>query len=216
MKIQAAVIALSIISQSLWGQLQTGDIFLGGSVSFQHSGKVSSLTLVNGLPSTQFSVSPSIGYALSPRAAIGGRLGYSFQKSSFLYSSSDTIMPFAIGKTYSNTISADFFVRYYTEVMKKAGFIIQSGIGGSYWKTRNKFGDVLYTSSTYSVNLQVSPMVYYFVNDRFCLEAGFGGLGVYYTGQVNDANQGTVKIDFSLHNSLSFAFIYFLGKGSSD
>ncbi len=135
-----------------------GNTFITGAVGYTS-------TTVDNEKVSGFTISPSVGYFVSPNVALGAKLGYTNGKSE--------------EGSYEETLdlfTAGVFARYYW--MPASKFSVFAELGADY---RNTTADDNTPNSTkYKANgfgLQLAPGMNYFLNNNFALEAKVGILG---------------------------------------
>ncbi len=184
------VIFLCLISPLLLqAQIEKGRFFLSGNIEGQFNRNKSTFTtiIINGNDLEQidmeventinrFNFSPQIGYIFSDHLAGGIQFSflYALQKNDFsenvnlqLINSQQQLQQFVIGP----------FLRYYTPLTDKAGFLFDLSLGYGLGKETQEEDNTEVTSTditTFQAN--VNPTFYYFVTPSLALEASIGGL----------------------------------------
>lgn len=227
MKIQTAMLALCLLTQPLWSQLQRGSLFLGGNFYFQYDSNDPQLNMpISGNDSrTLFSTTASVGVALSPTMALGLGVQYYRESSinSFVLVVPQPSGPFISNKAIYNRWSFRPFIRHYISFAEKAGFFMEAELVGGIGRFKTPMDGFPIDADFYYLGFNLRPAFYFFANDHFCLEAGMGSLSLLHTIMANAQNEfGTgegdsaTSIGIKLSESLGFSFRYFFGKGNSD
>ena len=145
-----------LVANLCHGQIQKGDVLIGGSFQIITSTFEDSRN-------TGFSLAPRAGFFLSDRTSLGPILGYSYT------SRKDNTI--GVESDYNtNTFTFGAYMRNYKPISEKFFFFLQSGI---VYGT----GNVALTSTTFDeegdqtlFEVSVSPGLAYFVNDRISLD----------------------------------------------
>lgn len=172
-------------SNSTDGGFAKGDLFLTGSfgISSEKTGDDKS---------NSFTVAPSLGYFVSDKIAIGGRISYTSEKAES--ENVDTQDLTALG------ISG--FARYYWTPANKFSIFGEAEV--SYVSAENNLTNVKGSG----FGLGIAPGVSYFLSSNFAIEASWGLLG-YNTFEVDGAQDSTNTFDLGLDlNDLRFGLIY--------
>ena len=175
MKKTLSIFPLLLIYFGVNAQLEQGNVSLGGSFSFStrniYDDNPSGDVNIN---SNGFSFRPRIGYLVSDRAIFG--LGFE------VYTHSNDIQENSLTRKYNTTsFSVEPFYRYYFSVGDKFGLFLHSAVSYGFSKTKNSETNDLGTSETAITGrrfgLGVWPGINYFINNKWAVEAGFGGIG---------------------------------------
>lgn len=173
----------------LQAQIEKGRFFLSGNIEGQFNRSKSLFTTVvfvdNDLEQValeaettinRFNFSPQIGYIFSKHLAGGIQFSYLYalQKNDFsenvniqLISSQQQQQQFVIGP----------FLRYYTPLTDKAGFLFDLSLGYGLGKETQEEDNTEVTSADITTfQASVNPTFYYFVTPSLALEASIGGL----------------------------------------
>lgn len=198
-------------------QFTKGDKFIGGSVSIGHQDGPSSSTTTSTINS--ISLSPSLGFLVSEKFALGGQLGFSSFKNSYQYS-----VPYLDNQgnysfrtvTFnqkSNVYSAGFFALRYFTISERFIFALTGNL--SYSRKNNSdpnynttTGVPLYIkNNSYSVGVSISPSLIFFPSNNWGISAGLGSVGYSYgysltferSSNAFDLNYGSFHLGFSYY-----------------
>jgi outer membrane protein len=164
------------------GGFANGDAFISGGFGFGSS-------KTGDAKENSFTITPSVGFFVTPNIALGGKLGYvSRTKDNGTIENKD------------NTFSVGVFGRYYTTPASK--FSIFGELGVEY-QTRT-IGDDVKDSKDLKVNgfgIELAPGVSYFLSKSFALEAKWGILG--YNTAKADVEGAKANNDFNIGLDLS-------------
>lgn len=144
-----------------------------------------------------FTISPSVGYFVSPNIAVGAKLGYTNTKEeegSF--------------EATTDIFTAGLFGRYYW--MPQSKFSIFAELGADY---RNITADSNVPNFTeYKANgfgVQLAPGMNYFLNSNFALEAKIGVLGYSSDKPDYDGAEATENFNIGLNlNDITLGLVY--------
>lgn len=147
-------------------QVQKGNFLVGGNV-----GVSTSSDKVDGTDdketSTNFNISPKVGYALSDKWMVGVFVGANFGTGKDVSGTTTT-------ETKTNMITPGIFVRNYHNLgASKVAIFGEANV--SYGFGSNKTNDTK-TATINTIKANVVPGIAYFVTKRFMLEGVFGGL----------------------------------------
>jgi len=146
MKKPILLIALLFMSTLAFGQIQKGDVRLGGSLSLSKS------DFNNGSDAKSFAISPQASLFLSETTSLGLALGYSSRE---------------INGQDSNLFTYGAFARFYRNMGEKFYLYLQPGItlgtGDSNGTDLSTFG------------FSVTPGIAYFLSDKIALDMNVGG-----------------------------------------
>ena len=182
MKLLTSFIAIFFV---LSFEVANGQLFVGGSVGFNTSG---GSTETNGVTvdhqtNTNFSFSPSVGYFLTDKFAVGGSLSLLTNR---------VVTP---GNTETVDVQRTFgispFVRYYAYRLNKFS-IFGTGYLGLGWNTqKSTTGPITTTDPTTTMfRFGVTPSVSYDLTDKISLEAGINLLSMGYNYNTSKASNG--------------------------
>ena len=144
-----------LMTSAAFGQIQKGDVRIGGNLSISKSENP-------GFEANRFSLNPNASFFISEQTSLGITLGFSNQKTNNGGTEQKTDQ-FAYG----------VFARFYKSMGDKFYVYLQPGITLA-------DGDVNGTDfSSFSFN--VTPGLAYFVSEKIALEMGLGGF--FYTSQ---------------------------------
>jgi len=180
-------------------QFERGQTFLGGSLS----GSLATTTYNYNPPSkdvvNQLSVSPSFGYFLNSKIALGAGIGYSTSWQDY---ESQNSQP---QTSSSHNFSISLFARDYIPVTSSFYIALQGQISFSRGTTNPTFiqqtGQVV-TYPQYNLGATISPIFIFFPSPGWGIEAGVGSIGYNFQRTLPNV---TSTSTFSL-NSGTFAF----------
>lgn len=164
MKKMIVVAVLGLIgTQFANAQVKKGNILLGGTV-----GVTTTSNKTDGVDgkstSTNFGISPKVGYAVSDKWVVGV-----FAETEF-----GTSKNLAGVKTKSNNIAPGIFVRNYHNIGdSKFAFFGEANV--SYGFGSQEVADVK-TAKYNTIEANILPGITYFVTKRFLVEGAFGGI----------------------------------------
>jgi len=173
-----------VAAMSVNAQIESGKLFVGGSLGFGTSGGSTEAsgggtTVTTDKPSSfNFNFIPQVGYMLSENLGVGLGIGYNYYKSSWVdtHNGKDYDM-------YSKTGKFAFspFVRYYKNTGDKAyafgEFALPIGFGSNKtnsWDGSNLVDDDPTKLMSFGVHLSVG--FNYFLNDKCALEAKWAAI----------------------------------------
>lgn len=199
--VMAAVVLFG--TQVAKAQLSKGDVILGGTVnvkttSEKFKGSDDKTTTTN------FGISPKVGYALNPNWVIGV-----FAESNF--GSEKVTKAGKEAKEKTLAITPGVFVRNYHMIgQSKFAFFAEANAGYGFGNTKQD-GTKMSTFNSFNVN--VVPGITYFVTKHFMLEGNFGGLGYAYQQDKTEAtgaklNTSTFDFNFTKKFELGVNFIF--------
>ncbi len=211
MKMKKVLMGLFVIATvAVNAQIETGQVFVGGSFGFGTSGSSNenivggTSTLTDGTSTFSFNILPQVGYMITDNFGAGLGMGYNFLKittpdffdnGANQYDQVDkygtfVIMPFA---RYYKGIADKFFL--FGEFSIPIGF----GNYSSLMWNDNRTGTVDYDGIRKALyfGIDLSLGANYFITDNIALEANFGLFGMNYssTKQTNTDNDGDGNID---------------------
>lgn len=183
-KLLGLFLAMSYSTTQLSGQIQRGQVYLGGSFKWTK--------VLDGYSHTDITVDPSLGIMLSPRWS--GGFG----------------VPFAYHIGYEHGLNNLYFapfIRHYTPFNSNFHLITQFSARMNILSYRNKEMPNKY------LFLQVTPLLNYIFGSRLALEANFGGFfyvrSKNYTA-FNSFYSHTFQAEFKLFPT--FTFRYYIPK----
>ncbi|AWH83662.1 porin family protein [Flavobacterium album] len=166
-----------------------GDVFVSGSLglSSEKTGDVKS---------TDFNVTPRVGYFVSENIAIGAQLGFRSGK--------DTDADGAETKTTG--FEAGAFARYYGTPGRAFSFFGQLNAGYNTTKTEFPAGG---EAKTNGFGIGLAPGISYFVSDHIAFETTFGALSYNTSKPDADGAESTDTFNLNLNlSSVTFGMIY--------
>ncbi len=213
----------------------TGKYFFGGSLGFESTSGNSDVSGTNynnpnGLGS--YSFSPSFGYYIKKKLAIGLQLGYSSSNQNvitFNYSNNNyQSIPI---KEINQVVSIAPLLRYTIPILETVGFNFNFTLPFNYTRSNDKASGAISSIfsgeigvpnnySTYSLGLNISPGFQWFINNKIALLGTFGALSythfktnaignVFFESSTTYAND--LKLSLTTGISLGINF-YFGGK----
>lgn len=193
MKKMIVMAALALFgSQFAKAQVQKGNFLVGGTLGYKStSEKVDGSD--NKETTSDFTISPKAGYALSDKWMVGV-----FVEGAFGATKEE--VGEAEAKTKSTFILPGVFVRNYCQIGdSKVYFTSEANVG--YGFGNNKIGDEK-TDKTTGFRAQVMPGISYLVGKHLMLEGNFGGLS--YSNMTNELEASGAKTKTS---SFDFNFV---------
>jgi outer membrane protein len=162
-------IFLSVLAIASMAMTANAQLWFGGGISFSHNGGV---TKTNGADdvdkpsSNSFSFSPTVGFDLSEKLAVGGKLNFLSTTGKQTNGNTET-------KTSDFMFGITPFARYKFVEFNKFGIIAEAGAPISHRSHKNDNGSTTTKGDpTMSVGLYVEPVLTYSLNDHFQLECG--------------------------------------------
>jgi len=215
------IIALSIVMAPCFAfaQFSKGQVYVGGtlSTSLQSSTGNGTPPSSNLSKDNSLSISPTIGFFLSPRIALGGSVTYSssyqeYDGLSFNQSTGTLINAFQKNKT--NSIGINSFTRYYIPISNSFYFSLQGQINFTRGNSESKYGtdtqETIQETPYYSLGLNFKRVFIFFPSPKWGIEASVGSLGYSYTRYLPDVSSTN---SFSLNaGSFSFGLAYYFAK----
>lgn len=201
MKYAFTIACCLFLASSAQAQFQRGDSFVTGSIGIETGDNLPFVFAGNG---TSFTLAPGFGHFLSDRFALVLSAGYR--------------------STSTDFISTRFFnfrpsLRYYKEVSTSFGLWLDFGpdltIGSS---TRDVSANDQETFDILAFSMDFRPGIYYFLGERFALEASIGSLGYLFvreeardTDLVSNRHGFSASLQSSIGGSIGLS--YFFGRG---
>jgi outer membrane protein len=172
-----------------------GNTFITGAVGFGSTSEGDAKT-------NAFTISPSVGYFVTPNIAVGARVGLTTSKDS------DKVAGVTLEEK-SNLFTAGLFGRYYW--MPASRFSIFAELGADYGTekitTETPVGE--FESKYNGFNIGFAPGINYFLSSNFALEAKVGVLGYNSTKPDVDGAESTDKFNIGLNlNDISLGLVY--------
>jgi hypothetical protein len=213
MKKLYALASFVVLFSSVHAQVKSGDIILGGNLSYSNQGTTvpqapgvvspSALTKQNNLI-----INPSIGKAVRDNLVVG--LDLSYGHSDFSYNASGN----PAQTSSANSFTAGVFVRRYKPLGNGFYLFGQAELSGGYSHSSSFNPQTAESSSTengYGVTLQLYPGIAYALNRRWQIETGLPNFfSIDYTHQKTTASytngvpdQTSTYHNFSLASALT-------------
>lgn len=194
-------IILSVLAIAAMATTANAQLWVGGSVSFSHSGgeQKTADNKRQSPKSNSFSFAPMVGFDLNEQLSIGGKLSLvtTTQKNySYDMDDKETVL-----KNASDIIGVTPFARYKFAEFNKFGLVAEAGLPISYTSAKTDITNTTSkeTSQT-SLGLYVEPILTYSLNDHFQLECGLNFLSL-------NANHSVTKdLDNSKNKNTSNSF----------
>lgn len=150
MKKTLLLFAMVLVSTVAFGQIQKGDIQLGGNLSITNSD-------LGGIETSRFSIAPRASLFISENTSLGLTLGYASQT-----------LGSGVNEQKSDQFQYGAFARFYKNIADNFYVFLQPGIS---FANGDSNGNDL---SLFSFNL--TPALAYFVSEKIALEMNVGGL----------------------------------------
>ena len=187
-------ISMAIMSTVAFGQIESGTMFLGGSLGFSSGSSETSIagTTVDGPETSSFNLAPSFGYMFTDQIGAGLRVG--INNNTTTQTGTNQVGEFTQeDKTSITMIGA--FGRYYLPVAgdKWFGHVdLGFDIGfGSNTSTFEQAGTTVETETDINMlGIGLRPGFDYFVGDKWALELNWGFLGYNSTTVTTPASVG--------------------------
>ncbi len=194
------IVALACIESQ--AQTEKGKRFIGGSVGFNSQSNQNN----RDLKSNNFNISPSVGYFVAERFAIGLSAGYNASKDR--YQTFDQQGNPLVAESKSNFLSISPFVQYFIPVSDGKFFFSPTlGTSLSFGRSRNSLTtNDTFSTSTYSVS--VNPGFSYFPTEHWGINLNVGGLSYRVINPKGD-NNNTSNLNFGLGSGASVGINYF-------
>jgi hypothetical protein len=193
-------------------QFERGQIYLGGTIS-------GSLATTNSPNSTttyfaktvnnQLSVSPSIGFFLNPKFAVGGGVGYSTTYNAYYNNNPNTNL---ISSTHDHNFFIGPFARYYIPVTGSFFIVLQGQLSFNRGVSTifNPVTGQVQETPMYRLGATLSPFFTFFPSAKWAVEAGIGSIGYTYTRTLPDVSSTNT---FALSSGFfSFGLGYYFGR----
>lgn len=163
-------------------QVAKGDILVGGTVGINTTSIKPNDAIDDKTTTTEFSISPKVGYALSDTWMIGV-----FARTNFFTDKQEVAG--VEDKDVTNMIIPGVFVRHYHVLGgSKFAFFGEANVGYGFGQTKNDGTKVSKESGIYA---NIQPGISYFVTKCFVIEGVFGGLS--YANETSEAEGVDLK-----------------------
>lgn len=172
-----------------------GDTFITGAVGFgsQKTGDAKT---------NAFTISPSVGYFVTPNIALGARVGFATTKDT-----NEIANVTAEEKT--DAFTAGVFGRYYWMPASKFSIFAELGAGYGTSKTTTKTSVAEFESKFNGFNIGFAPGINYFLNKNFALEASWGVLSYNSVKPDVDGATATNSFDFGVNlSNINLGLVY--------
>ncbi len=203
MKKMIIVAALGLFGlQFANAQVKKGDVLVGGNVGISTNSEKQDG--VDGkTTTTEFSISPKAGYALSDKWMVGVFVG-----SKFSNTKDKTVEPNDESKI--NLIAPGIFVRNYHMLGEKVALFGEANVAYGFGST--KVNDTKVSSLT-GIDANIVPGISYFVSKRLVLEGVFGGLNYNNTKSTDEATDAettnsSFSFDFTKEFQVGVSFLF--------
>jgi len=180
-------------------QINKGSVLFGGTLNFYTDQLKNSDSVV--LKSNNFSITPSIGFAVDTNTIVGVSLFYGNSNNK----------GFVSFEQKSNTYGAGIFARRYKPISKNFYLYAETNLMfdyTSYNYSEHIYNQSEYDSKAFDINLNISPGVAYSLTHCIQLEAGLQNLlSVAYTHRKEDSKDNAYtnfkENNFTLSSSLN-------------
>lgn len=192
MKKMIVVAVLGLIgTQFANAQVKKGNILLGGTVGV--SSASSKVENADGkITTTQFNISPKVGYAVSDKWVVGVFANSQFATVKNTMTPTDT-------KDQTTIIAPGIFVRNYHNIGEsKFAFFGEANVSYGFGSTKD---DGTKTQTVNVIDANVVPGIAYFVTKRFNIEGVFGGIN--FNNEVEKPEPTGTKVT---NNTFSLQF----------
>lgn len=183
-------------------QFAKGDRYIGGVISLYKT-KVSdenpSRTFSN--KESIFSIQPEMGFFVNDQFVLGGRIGYSAQKTQLNNSNPTTSIEI---NRYNYIIG--LYTRKYFLITEK--FLVAID-GNPFYSLSYSNSSALQRNWLYSIGLNINPVFSFFPTRRWAVEAGIGNISFTHEKYLSSAEYKSDKFNLNF-GTLGFRFIYFL------
>lgn len=212
------IVMFIIMHCVVFGQLQKGNLLIGGSAGFYNSnGKGANSPTQYSSKSTTLDLNPRIGFFLSNHSVVGLEPGYSFAKDSY---GNSGVAP---TKGERSSFSIKPFYRYYFPLGEKAAFYLHGRAGIAFSKVRQDYyylnettGEVIYEKQKSDVvtnDVSISPGIAFFVIPQLSIETMISSLGYQYAKQKPETGGKATSQVFNFnHNVFNFGLTWYLIK----
>ena len=210
MKRAVLSIVLALLFTSVFGQIEQGAMFVGGTFSYSNSEGETTLNgqSFDGPNITSFLIAPSFGYMLTDNIGLGIRGGYDSETLTYTVVYSGGGVPPAEVEEEDQTIESaiGLFGRYYIPVAgDQLFFHLDLGFDiGSGTKTSIRTPTRTSTETDLSsLRVGLTPGFDYFVGEKWAIEANWGFLGYESMGTEDEGgfetstNEVNVGVDFT-------------------
>lgn len=163
-------------------QVAKGDILVGGTVGINTGSYKANDAIDDKETTTEFYISPKVGYALSDTWMIGVFAGTNF------YTEKDEVAGVE-DKYNTSMIIPGVFVRHYHVLGgSKFAFFGEANVGYGFGQTKQDGTKISKESGIYA---NIQPGISYFVTKCFVIEGVFGGLN--YSNETSEAEGTDIK-----------------------
>jgi hypothetical protein len=200
--LSALALSLAFLSQA---QITKGTTFIGGGIGIGHYGSTGGDTTSSyqNPHSSNYSIAPTVGWAVKDDLVFGVSLGYGYGKTDYDGSSSP------INK--SNNYFGSLFLKKYKPLGKSFSLFGQGSLGFTYSKTSSDLAQQYSSSqSSWGPSLALIPGVAYRVGRHLQAEATLPGLAVinynhttYTQKSQNNPDQHSTSSGFAISTALS-------------
>ncbi len=191
MKKTVLLLAMTLVSSIAFGQIQKGDIQLGGNINYSN-------TEAPGFESSIFQLNPRGALFLNNTTSLGLNLGY-------LSNTTDQ----GVGENKLSTFSLGAFVRFHKNVSDRFYFFLEPSVGFGTGTQENPAFANDFDVNTFNINLV--PGILYFLSDKIALEMNMGGI-VYSNNSTEgnglDQDVDNFGVNFNLTNLTIGASIF--------
>ena len=191
----SAFLCMSLVANA---QFAKGDKFVGGTFSFnaQSSDGNSFETTY-----TACSFSPSVGYFLNDKYAVGGGIGYSYSRQKAEYD------PDQFQEIIGRNLLIHAFVGRYFMISNQFFFKLTGSLSYDRGSQEQDNGTTENKTKNYSLSLYARPSLLFLPSPRWGIEAGIGNLGIQHWRSLSNEFKGTsVYLDYG---SFYLGFAYY-------
>lgn len=163
---------LSVLAIAAMATTANAQLWFGGSLGFSHDGGVIKTKEADtDKPSVNsFSFSPMVGFELSEKFSVGGKLDFTNESTKQTVGDTDT-------KRTKTTFGITPFARYTFVEFNKFGLLAEAGVPVEFSSSKHDNGSqTVKDDPETSIGLYVVPMLTYSLNDNFQLECGLNFL----------------------------------------
>ena len=182
---------------ALFGALnaqETSEGFVKGNTFITGAVGVTS-TKTGDFKESGFTISPSVGHFVSENIAVGARLGFN-----------NVTEDDGEDKVKTNTFSAGLFGRYYWMPASKFSIFAELGVDYANASVDNGVTDKLKANG---FGFEFAPVINYFLNNHFALEAKWGVLGYNTVKPDVDGAKATNNFNFGVNLSdINLGLVY--------
>jgi lipopolysaccharide assembly outer membrane protein LptD (OstA) len=193
------LVFVSLLSNA---QFARGDKFIGGHFSFstqQSSGGLNDSESKN----TWFELSPSVGFFLNDKFAVGGRVAYSSNRQK-------NTDDFSTQEYKSHSVSIGAFVKRYFAISDNFFFVLSGNANYGRGVQVNESGGSEIKTKGHNIGMYISPSLLFFPSSKWGIEASIGSLSLnHYRDLSHDSKNTSFNVTYG---TFSLGFAYYLRK----